>query len=83
MILPFYLIDIFCTIQLGMLGNVTPNLRALYVEFENKTSFKLIFYYDITPTEDEMEFALSGLELKPGMVLTVEPGIYLPKIGRN
>jgi Xaa-Pro aminopeptidase len=25
--------------------------------------------------------ALSGLELKPGMVLTVEPGIYLPKIG--
>jgi Xaa-Pro aminopeptidase len=25
--------------------------------------------------------ALSSLKLQPGMVITVEPGIYLPKIG--
>lgn len=56
MILPDNLIDIFCTIQRGMLGNVTPNLRALYFIFENKSTFKLIFYYDRSLSEDEEDF---------------------------
>jgi hypothetical protein len=57
MILPHILIDIFCTIQRSMLGNVTPNLRAVYVVFENKHSFELNFYYDKPFSEDEKEFA--------------------------
>lgn len=57
MIIPEYLVDIFCTIQRGMLGNVTPNLRALYVVFENPKSFELIFYFDKPPSVDEEEFA--------------------------
>lgn len=57
MILPHKLVDIFCTIQRGMLGNVTPNLRALYVLFENEKSFELNFYFDKPPSGDEEEFS--------------------------
>ncbi len=57
MILPNDLTDIFCTNQRGLLGNVTPNLRALYVTFENKYSFEVNFYYDQPFSDDEREFA--------------------------
>lgn len=57
MILPDYLVDIFNTIQRGMLGNITPNLRALYVVFEHEKSFELIFYFDKPLSVDEEEFA--------------------------
>jgi len=49
--------NIFGSIQRGLLGNVTPNLRAVYVQIENETTFHLLFYYNNPPTEDEQELA--------------------------
>ncbi len=40
-----------------MLGNVTPNLRAVFVQLENMNSFKLVFYYDKLFSETEEELA--------------------------
>ncbi len=51
------LLNILCYVQRGMLGFVTPNLRALYVLVENNTTFELILYYDKPLSEDEEELA--------------------------
>lgn len=57
MISEIKLLSILAYVQRGMLGYVTPNLRALYVLVENDTTFELIFYYDKPLSEDEEELA--------------------------
>lgn len=51
------LLNILCYVQRGMLGYVTPNLRALYVVVENDTTIELVLYYDNPPSEEEEELA--------------------------
>lgn len=51
------LLNILCYVQRGMLGYVTPNLRALNVLIKNDTTFELVLYYDNPPSEDEEELA--------------------------
>lgn len=40
--------SILCSIQRALIGNVTQNLRAVYIDFNNDV-LSLIFYYDKTP----------------------------------
>lgn len=47
---------ILCSILGALVGYVTPNLRAVYVDFPNGM-YRLCFYYDQPPTEDEAELA--------------------------
>ncbi|MDF2549554.1 MAG: hypothetical protein K0S07_621 [Chlamydiales bacterium] len=49
--------DILCSIQRALLGNVTPNLRAVNVKLKGEHAIELIFYYDEQPDEDEEELA--------------------------
>ena len=51
------LLSILCYAQRALLGNITPNLRAIYVLIKNDTSLKLVLYYDNPPSEDEEELA--------------------------
>jgi len=48
--------DLICSVSHALLGRVTPNLRAVYITFENEI-IVLTFYYDKEPTEDEFELA--------------------------
>ncbi len=50
------LVSIFCSVQKALLGNVTPNLRAVYVLVEDGIC-GIIFYYDHPLSEDEEELA--------------------------
>lgn len=50
-------LSILCYAQRALLGNITPNLRAIYVVIKNDTSFKLVLYYDKPLSEDEEELA--------------------------
>jgi hypothetical protein len=47
---------LICSVSRGLLDRVTPNLRAVYVTFENDTTV-LSFYFDHKPTEEELEMA--------------------------
>lgn len=44
------------SIQVALLGNITPNLRAVSVECE-ENKIKIIFYYQTPPSEEEQELA--------------------------
>lgn len=46
--------NVFCSLQRALLGNVTPNLRAVYIRLENET-YGLVFFYDKKLSEDEEE----------------------------
>lgn len=46
----------FRSIQQALLGNVTPNLRAVYAFIEGE-AYGIIFYYDQPLSEDEEELA--------------------------
>jgi len=46
----------FCSIQRALLGNVTPNLRAVYL-FVEEEMYGLIFYYDQPLSEEEEDLA--------------------------
>lgn len=48
--------NVFCSIQRALLGNVTPNLRAVYIRLENET-YGLVFFYDKELSEEEEELA--------------------------
>jgi len=50
------MLDFFRTMQRALLGNVTPNLRAVYAFIEDDT-YGIIFYYDQPLSEDEEELA--------------------------
>lgn len=43
-----------CSLQVALLGAVTPNLRAVIVEFSSKL-MTVFFYYQSQPSEDEIE----------------------------
>jgi hypothetical protein len=45
-----------CSTQVALLGAITPNLRAVNVEFINK-HVTIFFYYNSTPSEDEKEIS--------------------------
>ncbi|MDP1881209.1 MAG: hypothetical protein Q8K60_09755 [Parachlamydiaceae bacterium] len=49
--------NVLLSVQRALLGNITSNLRAVYVLIENETTFKLIFYYDHELTDEEEELA--------------------------
>jgi hypothetical protein len=49
-------LEIMGSIQRALLGNVTPNLRAVYVKIENEL-IQLILFYDRTLSEKENELA--------------------------
>jgi hypothetical protein len=51
------LLYILCSVQRAMLGNVTPNLRAVYVMTDNEATFQVVFYYDQPLSKDEEELA--------------------------
>ena len=46
---------ILASIQRALLGNITSNLRAVYVLCEDESDLHLIFYYDKPLSEDEEE----------------------------
>ena len=46
--------NVLCSIQRALVGNVTPNLRAVYIRFENEI-YELVFFYDKDLSEDEQE----------------------------
>lgn len=48
---------VLCSIQGCLRGNVTPNLRAVYVRIIQEYEFELTFYYDLKPSEEEEELA--------------------------
>lgn len=48
--------DLLLSVQSALIGNVTPNLRAVYAFIEGETH-GIIFYYDQPLTEDEEELA--------------------------
>lgn len=48
--------NILCSILRALRGNVTPNLRAVYVLLDDD-EYHLVFYYDKGMTEDEEELA--------------------------
>jgi hypothetical protein len=35
--------NVFCSVQRALLGNVTPNLRAVYIRLQNET-YGLVFF---------------------------------------
>lgn len=43
-----------CSLQIALLGAITPNLRALNVEFTNDL-IKLFYYYETSPSDVEVE----------------------------
>lgn len=47
----------FYSVTKAFWGNVTPNLRAIYVLFKEQDFFEMVFCYDQKPTEDEEELA--------------------------
>lgn len=55
MISPKKILHFLRSFQKGLLGKVTPNLRAACVVFQDDTSFELSFYYDKPLSEDEVE----------------------------
>jgi hypothetical protein len=44
------------SVQAALLGHITPNLRAVYVQNKDDIN-RLVFYYDNPPSEDEQELA--------------------------
>lgn len=46
--------------QKSLLGKITPNLRAVRVEFQNDTTFELIFYYDKKISDEELKLSNSA-----------------------
>ncbi|WHP32245.1 hypothetical protein QMG90_04745 [Trabulsiella odontotermitis] len=42
------------SLQRALLGNVTPNIRAVVVELKNK-NISLLFYFDGEPNDDDEE----------------------------
>jgi hypothetical protein len=49
--------SVYCSLQRALIGYVTPNLRAVSVEFEEERKYKLNFFYDKQPSEEEEELA--------------------------
>lgn len=50
------ILRLLCSVQLALLGHVTPNLRAVYAFVENEI-YGVIFYYDNPLSENEEELA--------------------------
>ena len=50
------LLNVLCSIQRALIGNVTPNLRAVYIHIENET-YGLVFFYDKALSEEEEELS--------------------------
>lgn len=48
--------NVMCSLQRALIGNVTPNLRAVYIRFENEI-YELVFFYDKALSEEEEELA--------------------------
>jgi hypothetical protein len=46
--------NLICSVSHALLGRVTPNLRAVYITFEDEVTV-LTFYYDKDLTEKESE----------------------------
>jgi hypothetical protein len=70
------------SIQVALLGHITPNLRAVSIECK-ENEIKLLFYYDDLPSEDERELAnLSDTEFISDFPVSVKTNfeiIHLPK----
>lgn len=70
------------SIQVALLGHITPNLRAVSVECK-ENEIKLFFYYDDLPSEDERELAnLSDTEFISDFPVSIKTDfeiIHLPK----
>lgn len=47
-------LNLFSSVQQGLIGKVTPNLRALRLVFKSATTYELVFYYDEPLSEDEI-----------------------------
>lgn len=50
-------LNLFSSIQQGLIGKVTPNLRALRLVFKNDATYELVFYYDQPLSEDELNLS--------------------------
>lgn len=48
--------SIRCSLQIALLGAITPNLRAINASFE-KNDIRLYFYYENSPSEEEEELS--------------------------
>ncbi len=70
------------SIQVALLGHITPNLRGISIEYK-ESNLKTLFYYDNPPSEDEKELAnLVDTEFIsdfPNLVKTDFEIIHLPQ----
>ena len=62
MISPKNVLNFLRCFQKGLLGKITPNLRAVRVEFQNDTTFELIFYYDKKISDEEQKLSSSAFK---------------------
>lgn len=61
-----------CSLQVALLGAVTPNLRAVSILYENE-SMIIFFYYEFPPSEDEIEISeIVGSEVIADFVIPVD-----------
>lgn len=51
------ILNVLASIQGSLLGNITPNLRAVEVVMEDDKFFNINFYYDNEASEDEVELS--------------------------
>lgn len=59
------------SLQVALLGAVTPNLRAVAVLYENEM-ITILFYYEFPPSEDEIEISeIVGSEVIADFVIPV------------
>ena len=49
------LLNVLGAVQKALIGNVTPNLRAVYLIINSDCDFELIFYYNNNLSEEEEE----------------------------
>ncbi|CDZ81569.1 hypothetical protein BN1013_02105 [Candidatus Rubidus massiliensis] len=49
-------IEIRCSLQVALLGAVTPNLRAVVADHKDR-NIELYFYYETSPSDDEVDLS--------------------------
>lgn len=52
-------VDLLCSSQQALIGNVTPNLRGVQVKIDRPQQVEVFFYYDFIPSAKEKELALN------------------------
>lgn len=81
--------DLLYTTQGALLGKITPNMRQIYVGFENDT-IKLIYVFDGKITDDDKENVwLIGVDITHDLEFLLDeqliscsmPKMYYPDIG--